>query len=327
MKKVLLAIAAVATITSCSQNEEFENPAQNAEINFSTIVSKSTRAVIIENKDFKKFTAYGYSHGETNFTGVVTSTIMSSAEYTKGEDGGWTTSGRYYWPTSGKVTFFGYGGVATATYAKEDGKFPTLKYTVLTDVNKQEDLLVAQQANKSKENNNPSVNLNFKHALAQVYFKLKGNDADLTYTVSKIELNKVRTEGTLTYGGDPDTSIGQWAVEDNASTGNYAITLNDQKVIGEAEATILNDALTQVMILMPQSLAGVEVKVTYSAEKGGLEVHSASEPVTVKLTGNWEAGSKTAYVLSLNGDAINLTGSSDDTSWSEKTDVNTDVNK
>ena len=253
MKKVLLAIAAVATITSCSQNEEFENPAQNAEINFSTIVSKSTRAVIIENKDFKKFTAYGYSHGETNFTGVVTSTIMSSAEYTKGEDGGWTTSGRYYWPTSGKVTFFGYGGVATATYAKEDGKFPTLKYTVLTDINKQEDLLVAQQANKSKENNNPSVNLNFKHALAQVYFKLKGNDADLTYTVSKIELNKVRTEGTFTYGGDPDTSIGQWAVEDNASTGNYAITLNDQKVIGEAEATILNDALTQVMILMPQS--------------------------------------------------------------------------
>lgn len=198
---------------------------------------------------------------------------------------------------------------------------------MLTDVNKQEDLLVAQQANKSKENNNPSVNLNFKHALAQVYFKLKGNDADLTYTVSKIELNKVRTEGTFTYGGDPDTSIGQWAVEDNASTGNYAITLNDQKVIGEAEATILNDALTQVMILMPQSLAGVEVKVTYSAEKGGLEVHSASEPVTVKLTGNWEAGSKTAYVLSLNGDAINLTGSSDDTSWSEKTDVNTDVNK
>ncbi len=101
----------------------------------------------------------------------------------------------------------------------------------------------------------------------------------------------------------------------------------EEKVIGEAEATILNDALTQVMILMPQSLAGVEVKVTYSAEKGGLEVHSASEPVTVKLTGNWEAGSKTAYVLSLNGDAINLTGSSDDTSWSEKTDVNTDVNK
>ena len=36
MKKVLLAIAAVATITSCSQNEEFENPAQSNEINFTS---------------------------------------------------------------------------------------------------------------------------------------------------------------------------------------------------------------------------------------------------------------------------------------------------
>ena len=84
--------------------------------------------------------------------------------------------------------------------------------------------------------------------MSQIYFKLKGNNADLTYTVSKIELNKVRTEGTFTYGGDPDTSIGQWAVEDNASTGKYAIKLNDQKVIGEAEATMLNDALTQYIL-------------------------------------------------------------------------------
>ena len=46
MKKVLLAIAAVATITSCSQNEEFENVGQNAEISFGTIVRNSTRANI-----------------------------------------------------------------------------------------------------------------------------------------------------------------------------------------------------------------------------------------------------------------------------------------
>ena len=40
-----------------------------------------------------------------------------------------------------------------------------------------------------------------------------------------------------------------------------------------------------------------------------------------------DTGDGYSDVLSLNGDAINLTGSSDDTSWSEKTDVNTDVNK
>ena len=42
MKKILLAIAAVATITGCSQSEEFENPGQKAEINFSSMTDKST---------------------------------------------------------------------------------------------------------------------------------------------------------------------------------------------------------------------------------------------------------------------------------------------
>ena len=46
MKKVLLAIAAVATITSCSQNEEFENPSQQAEIKIGT--TAVTRATVMK---------------------------------------------------------------------------------------------------------------------------------------------------------------------------------------------------------------------------------------------------------------------------------------
>ena len=46
MKKILLAVTAALAITSCSQNEEFENAGQKAEINFGSIVSNSTRATI-----------------------------------------------------------------------------------------------------------------------------------------------------------------------------------------------------------------------------------------------------------------------------------------
>lgn len=326
MKKVLLAIAAVATITSCSQNEEFENPAQSNEINFSTIVNKSTRAIITENSSFKSFIAYGYAHSEESFTGAISSTVMDAAEYGKNESNIWsTTSGHYYWPTSGKVTFFGYGGVKSAVYAKLDATFPTLTYAVLDDITKQEDLVVAQLANKTKEANNPSVNLDFKHALAQVYFKLKGSDEALTYAVSNIELLDVKTKGTFTYGTNPATSIGEWAAE--APTATYALSSLNQNITGGAAEVALN-APSQIMILMPQDASAIKVKVTYTAKKGEVEVHSADDPVTVSLTGSWKAGSKIAYVLSLNGDAINLTGSSDDT-WTEKQpdDVNTDINK
>ncbi len=53
MKKVLLAIAAVATITSCSQNEEFENLGQKAEIKMGT--TAVTRATVMTTSKFLNF--------------------------------------------------------------------------------------------------------------------------------------------------------------------------------------------------------------------------------------------------------------------------------
>ena len=43
MKKILLAVTAALAITGCSQNEEFENAAQKAEINIGTIVKGTSR--------------------------------------------------------------------------------------------------------------------------------------------------------------------------------------------------------------------------------------------------------------------------------------------
>lgn len=62
MKKILLAIAAVATITGCSQSEEFENPGQKAEINFSTAVTRAT-ALDTEGLQNAGFQVYAYNTG------------------------------------------------------------------------------------------------------------------------------------------------------------------------------------------------------------------------------------------------------------------------
>ena len=44
MKKILFAALAALAITSCSQNEEIEAPTQKTEINFRSVVGKSSRA-------------------------------------------------------------------------------------------------------------------------------------------------------------------------------------------------------------------------------------------------------------------------------------------
>ena len=63
MKKILLAVTAALAITSCSQNEEFENEGQKAEINFTTIVSKATRASELKTEGLKT-RRYTCSHAE-----------------------------------------------------------------------------------------------------------------------------------------------------------------------------------------------------------------------------------------------------------------------
>lgn len=315
MKKILLAVTAALAITGCSQNEEFD--AQNAsnEIKVGTIVNNATRANLITNSNFNEFTAYAYAHATGTFSGTETSTVIPGAKYEKPEST-WSTTDSYFWPADGSVTFLGYGG-ATAVYTKATGVMPTLAYEVADTPAEQKDLVVAQLQNATKATN-PSVNLPFKHALTQVYFKLMGANAELTYEVTGITIKQLQKKGTFTYGTNPDASIGSW-VNDTETLADYSITLDKQAVNG-TETVSLSDA-SQVMILLPQELTDIEVEVTYSAKQGVTVVRNASAE-TKKLTATWTPGQKIAYVLKLSVDKIDVTGSvgGADDGWVAKAD-------
>ncbi len=55
MKKILFAAVAALAITSCSQNEEIDAPAQKTPVSFKTIVNKSARATAMLEADFSEF--------------------------------------------------------------------------------------------------------------------------------------------------------------------------------------------------------------------------------------------------------------------------------
>ena len=103
MKKVLLAIAAVATITSCSQNEEFENPNQQAKIGFTSVVKKATRATDTTTDNFLAFTVSSYVTSATyDGTTLLGNAYMNGVSYTKANAASvWSTedAGSYYWPS------------------------------------------------------------------------------------------------------------------------------------------------------------------------------------------------------------------------------------
>lgn len=164
MKKILLAVTAALAITSCSQNEEFENEGQKTEINFTTIVSKATRASELKTEGLKTnggFKVFAYN---TKDNDMSAETILGETPFMDGVVVSWNSSawtmnpvGPYYWPLKDKIQFFSYSPVANVSYVKPTSSkagYPSFSYTI---VDSQEDLVVAYA--KMKPNREYPVHL------------------------------------------------------------------------------------------------------------------------------------------------------------------------
>lgn len=307
MKKIMFAAMAVLAITSCSQSEEFDAPGSKSEISFNTAV---TRGTVLVTADFEQFKAYGYAHADDDFSVTTAGTeIMDGTfDYTASS---WAEKDgkKFYWPAAGKVAFFGYSPVADATYAYSSPGYPTVAYTVNAMIAEQKDFVVAAVPGQAKV---ARVALPFKHALTQVLFKLKGNDAAVDYSVTKVVLKGIKDEGIYDFGTKT------WDVSADETTVDYTIDLSPAVTFkGEAAATALN-ANDQLLILMPQEISGVSVEVSYTATKGGVDLFTGTLQAALNTT--WLVGEKNTYTLALKaGEEIEVTGSLDDT-WTEKSE-------
>lgn len=307
MKKIMFAAMAVLAITSCSQSEEFDAPGSKSEISFNTAV---TRGTVLVTADFKQFKAHGYAHaGDVDFSVATAGTEIMDGTFDYATSWAEKDSKKFYWPAAGKVAFFGYSPVADATYVYASPGYPTVAYTVNATIAEQKDFVVAAVPDQEKV---ASVALPFKHALTQVLFKLKGNDAAVDYSVTKVVLKGIKDEGIYDFGTKT------WDVSADETTVDYTIDLSPAVTFkGEAAATALN-ANDQLLILMPQEISGVSVEVSYTATKGGVDLFTGTLQAALNTT--WLVGEKNTYTLALKaGEEIEVTGSLDDT-WTEKSE-------
>lgn len=314
MKKILFAAVAALAITSCSQNEEFENPNQKAEINFSTIVSKATRASELVTDGLKTnggYKVYAYNTGKDDMgTGInlSSSAFMDDVAVTwNTTDSKWEMSGGpYYWPLEDKIQFFAYSPATTVTYKKPTAAgYPSFDYTI-AEVANQEDLVVAYTKNQTKEKANKGVvALTFKHVLAQINFKLKAKDPDFTYSVDSIVLSNIPNKATFTYGAAPETTIGTWGSPSGTASYKYVADYPNNLT---SDADVELKKADNALMLMPQTLgADAKIVIGYSVTNtaSGATVFDSTKEVSLKDI-VWNAGDKILYTLSLPSGAEKL---------------------
>lgn len=314
MKKILLAIAAVATMTGCTQNEEFENLGQKAEIGFNT--AAVTRATAMVTANFNEFKVYGYAHAD-GFDKATTATSIVDGTFKKtGSNWGEAEGKKFYWPSEGNVTFFAYSPIGDAgikyTAPVSYPNFPTVEYKVNSTIANQSDFVVAQKTGDGVTDKD-GVSLGFKHALTQIVFKLKGSDKDVNYSVTKLVMKGIMNSGTYNWADNT------WTV--GTVPASYTIDMADgaaTEFLGDAADVTELSGNDKVLMLIPQAPTTATIDVTYTAVKGGLEICKGTKTVNVP-EGQWGVGQKIIFTIALTpGNEITITGNLENNDWADK---------
>lgn len=316
MKRTLinLSLAALA-LTGCTQTDLIDtNAGTKGMIDYSLYAGRPTRATSLDNTNFAKFKIYSYQNiedtdapGTFNFSAYYDETVEKNTT--------WAGPRPRRWPvgTNDFLNFYAYSDeantsafvAATATTAH-----PTFKYTVSTDATKQQDLLVASAFNQTEKTNQGKLNLDFKHALTQVVFKVKSASPSFKVKVSKVELIGANSEGTFAY--DAATTVGAWSAQ--ATAADYAFAVETPAKLDDQAFVPLTAAAGNLMMLPDADPKAVKIRVTYTLDDEldelvkeiKLEAESATagpNQTPINPVTPWVMGKRIAYNLTLPGKA------------------------
>ena len=315
-KKIFMGIAAAAALTlvSCSSedlNSLSDNSSKNEAISFDGYLGRSavsvngSRGSVLEIADLKTstdgFGVFGnYSskgtttaYGENLFKNEQVKYSTSSTS----TNTNWTYTNTKYWPTEGHIDFLAYAPYDSKQVLKDNQK---LDFTVSLTVKDQKDLLWANAANKTKDDN--PVKFTFNHALAKIGYSLKQKEAysKTTIKVTSIKLVGSDNTGAFYTKGTIDLSKANkgenlWTTDDNVAKQNFDWFTGNQELTNDAA----NNAADKNLFVIPQDFSATTNKlfvvVEYTVKTGNTE--ELKNIVSKQITKNFEQGK--AYMINL----------------------------
>ncbi|MDO5321156.1 MAG: fimbrillin family protein [Bacteroidia bacterium] len=242
MKKYLFTILAVTlAFVGCTKINLADSASnEDQEINFETALYTGRTKADLDHDGHSaltgSFIVRGFFTGDkawanvTDFSSSSTDAVvyMDAVEISKQKEGDndvWkATSGKYYWPKAGQLSFIGYTGwTADPTWGSE--KATLLSFTETIGDNYDKDPMVSDAAVNYSQNPTtathfvPGVPMLFHHATAQVAFKAledtevgDGEGLDYEILLKNVTIKNLVKTGTYTanYAANDATVSGAW---------------------------------------------------------------------------------------------------------------------
>ena len=234
MKKILIALCAVATLASCTKNEVLSYDQEAIGFD-NAFVDNATRSVIdpsyTNSRLFPDFQVYGYVEGAPLFNTDNSGVTVAGS----GINGEWTYTGTQYWIAGAHYNFSAVAPVTNGNWTKTAANTgaTTLSFTNDGDT----DLLYAQNDTYTANTNgtpNGKVGFTFRHVLSKVKFSFV-NAYEATNSSIRVKdikiLNPYKT-GNVVLKATTDATPTKWsnqAVDANfvLDFGNAALTETD----------------------------------------------------------------------------------------------------
>lgn len=259
MKKIFVAMLALAAATACS-NDELVSVNQEA-IGFdNAFINNSVRSVkdpsFKEGKMFTDFAVYGYVEGAVLLNGVRVAQDVTNEDLKKST---WKYEGTQYWIAGANYNFNAvapFNGGWTKTAA--DATSTTLSFTN----NGTTDLLYAHTTAQGKVSGNDLVGFTFRHVLSKVKFSFKNdyNATNATIGVKNVKITDAYATGTVTLG-----AATEWSAQDGTLTlnfGNAAVTaVNAEEAFGYTKTV---ESYNELLLIPGAGPTEVKGKKTYT---------------------------------------------------------------
>ncbi len=289
-------------LASCQEDELFVSPDTGETIGFTSYMERSyTKAAVtdVTAANLSTFNVMSYFHGTSTgyFMAEQTATKQTSGDYKDT----YTTTTKYYWPTTSSLDFFAYSGTGSGPVSNTGG-VASVSYTVPGSGT--EDFVVAKAVDCLKDDALSAADakaqlLTFGHALTKVnsvILKARNdgvcNTPGYKYIFTDVSIKGAKTSATYTFNPESGPNWG------NASgSADYTFTEHSGIFSGDGADTLECSAgVKDRFIILPQTATfSISYAVQYSPAG----------------TGRWievmDTVTKTAQILMDTGKAYDIT--------------------
>lgn len=330
MKKIILALATIALISSCSKQEITNSSldASNA-IGFNSYVNRITRAIDANLETIKPgFAVYGYYR--TGDAAAFTPNFFNGSVVSySNETGTWSYNNIQYWPLTGFIDFVAVGNNA-GTFVADPTEGALVSYEGSSNPANQKDLLVATNEGTSKETHALNgVDLQFKHVLSRIDVKVKNTtgNSSLKLVVKSIKFTSIAPDGTY------KVSTKTWTPSGVATTNTVGLAGGQVEQVGGAADYLNANTAAGALIIVPQEQTSIEVEYEYyqTAVDGVTLIRVAdftgANKKTIDLSGNWNTDTKYTYELAFGNlaDMTAITFTAQVIDWTNSITVSSDL--